>query len=135
MQSFLTVLNTSLGQHVRMQGDLVCAERLVPMPVPVDRDAGYEVSAVTIVTGGTKGLGMEYIKEVMSVQSSSPKQTTNHSGNGNIMEVFCYGLDGPAGFESSACVLRSDDVSPRHSPKRIAPGFCAIRRMLLHCPM
>ena len=70
MQSFGNMLNNPLGQHVKMQGNFVCAERLVPMPIPIDRDAGSNFPAVTIVTGGTKGLGIEYIKEVVSMKSS-----------------------------------------------------------------
>ncbi len=61
MQTFWEELNDSLGQHVRMQGAIIfCAERLVPMPKPIDRDAGSEFPAVTVVTEGTKGLGMVY---------------------------------------------------------------------------
>ena len=64
MQSFWNELNDFLGQHVRMQGAIIfCAERLVPMPEPIDRDAGSEFPAVTVVTGGTKGLGMVHQSE------------------------------------------------------------------------
>ena len=133
------MLNNPLGHHVRMQGDFVCAERLVPMPIPIYRNAGSEFPAVTIVTGGTKGLGMEYIKEVVSVKSSKDTVYLAYYQSYRHMQHKCdmyyYGLGGPAGFESSTCVLRSDVVSPRYSSKRRASAFCTTWRMLFYCPM
>ena len=34
------------------------------MPMPMDRDIASMFTSTTIVTGGTQGLGLEYIKEV-----------------------------------------------------------------------
>ena len=55
------------GYHFGLQGQLLCVERLITRPRPCLRFLPVQfihMSQTIVVTGGTKGLGLEYLREV-----------------------------------------------------------------------
>ena len=72
MQMLEDILADPLAYHIDIQGKLVYTECLNPMPMLVARNMTSMLPSTTIVTGGTKGLGLEYIKEVSQAEPLTP---------------------------------------------------------------
>ena len=87
MQTLQNVIESPSAYHVGIHGNLIYAERLVPMPTPAARDMPSAFPTTTVVIGGTKGLGLEYIKEVNVREAISNRFTSE----GDIS--FCHGVD------------------------------------------
>lgn len=55
------------GYHFGLQGQLLCVHRLITRPRPCLRFLPVHfihMSQTIVVTGGTKGIGLEYLREV-----------------------------------------------------------------------
>ena len=77
MQTLQNVLESPSMYHVSIQGKNIYAERLVPMPTPVARHITSTFPTTSVVTGGTKGLGLEYVQQV-NVHEAIRNGITSH---------------------------------------------------------
>ena len=59
------ILESRVQYNVALQGGRVYAERLIPAPVASVRPVGHARPHTMIVTGASKGLGRQYVKQVL----------------------------------------------------------------------
>ena len=64
VQLLQCILESRGEYNVALQGGRVYAERLIPAPVACERRIRHARPHTVIVTGASKGLGRQYVKQV-----------------------------------------------------------------------
>lgn len=70
----------------------VYVERLVKAPDPAQRPLEPNHGKTIVVTGGTKGLGLEYTKQVLALKSMYMSCFFLHSAASNLLGPVCLPL-------------------------------------------
>ena len=95
LQVLRAVIDKSGERCVAIHNERLFCERLVAAPEAVHRDSEAGRAKTILVTGGCKGLGLEYTKQVSSVTSCPPIPVTTLQTHADIA------------FDTPLCIILS----------------------------